>query len=312
MKTNMKLEGKEVVIGLDKLVIGIPYPKKPKVEEDNPSSTTKIIAQYQHQKNEFVSNMKYIESTVKEEIIPFHASYCKNKDLKRYKLYSGIDGNLLCVVSLGFSFGTGVINIQVNPSKLSSKHWVEFQGYLDVLFEDGYHEIYENGVMSHAEFYCDVKDVNLEDYVLIDFGQRGTKHYKGTTYQGGRTAPLVCTMYDKAKELKIEGNLVRIEARIKRRDIRTIDLIESDLYHPLQQFIVISKKNLQLIAQEKGCPKIADKIIEFGLFKAINSAARKSFATLIREHRAPWWDIDVIWQTHRELLQGLKPQNFLK
>ena len=70
---------------------------------------------------------------------------------------------------------------------------------------------------------------------------------------------------------------------------------------------------MQLIAQDKGYPEIADEIRKLGLFEAIkNPLARKSFATKIREHRAPWWDIDVFWQAHRELLQGLKPQNFLK
>lgn len=116
MKSEMMVEGNKVTVGLDRTVIGFDYPKKLKPNEHN-AITPELIAQHDADKKSFVSHMKHIEGIIKNG--SHHISHTKNKDLKRYKVLSEIDKGLLCIFSLGFSYGTGVINLEINPSRLT-------------------------------------------------------------------------------------------------------------------------------------------------------------------------------------------------
>ena len=303
------LNGTEVRLGIDKTVLGLKYPSA--TNEQLKEMTDDSKAKLKLTQKQFIAKKLYIQNVIKSACVFSKKSV--NHYLTRYFIKSESDNTDVCEIYLGQAGTTHIINIKFNPSKLSMDGKAEFDGLLAVTFNDHFEEVYSNSVVSHIEFFIDVLDIDQDDYVIVDLSRRTATNYKETRYQGKRTSPLSLAYYNKGKQLNVDDSITRIEARIERRDIKFQDLVESDLYNPFQQFIVISKKNLQLIALDKGCPKIADKIIEFGLFKAIkNPLARKSFATLIREHRAPWWDIHVFWQTHRELLQGLKPQNFLK
>ena len=305
MKIEMMIEGSMVIVGLDKTVIGIEYPKLPKPDEQNPI-TQKLIAQVNADKNEFVSNMKHIESMIK--IGPHYVSYTKNKDLKRYKVLSEIDGGLLCIFSLGFSFGTAVINFEINPSRLTPGKWDELLGLLSVMFNDHYDEIYTKGVLAHAEFCIDVSGEDLSDLVLIDKGRRAYTRFKGTTYLGRRKSHLSTVMYDKSKEQKQEGNLVRIEARLSDRTIRVPDLVETDLFNPFSNCLVVDINQLHSAAIALKNPALPNMIRELGLAGAVaNKYARQSILSHLEENAAPWWKPTLYWSAHRELLQQLKP-----
>jgi hypothetical protein len=292
-------------IGLDKIVIGIPYPKAPKADELNPPSQEQV-ALLQAKRKEFVASMKHIESMITAG--KFICGKNKSKDSKRYKVLSEFDGSLLCVFSLGFSYGSGVINFEVNPHRLDQDKMAELLGLLSVMFNGHYDELYEQGVVSHAEFYVDVFGVDLSGLALIDAGRRVTSMFKGTTYHGRRKSSLVGTMYDKAKECGEDGQRVRIEARIKRRDIPFQDLVEGALPNPLSSFLAVEKSKLQLIAQEQKHPQLADQIIELGMYGAVhNQHARKKILARLKEEAAPWWQPDIFWAAHREQLLKFKP-----
>lgn len=298
-----------VEVGLDRLVIGMPFPKIPK--GDAKEATQEKLAQLYAQQKDFVSNMKHIESMI--VLGPHYCSKTKNKDLKRHKVLSEIDGELLCIFSLGYSFGNGVINLELNPKRLNPDKIVELLGLLSVLFNDHYDELYERGVVSHAEFYVDVAGVELASLVLIDEGRRTTTMHKGTTYHGRRNSRLVATMYDKAKELGGDSKLVRIEARINRRDIRFKELVEDDLLNPLNKFLVVEKSEVQLVAQQWNSPQLATHIIELGLYGAIfNKQARIAILAQLKEKAVSWWQPDLFWAAHKELLLKFKPGNFGK
>jgi hypothetical protein len=301
-----KMNGIETThVGLDKIVIGIPYPKFPKADELNPPSQEEV-ALLQAKRKEFVASMKHIESMITAG--KFCCGKIKSKDSKRYKVLSEVDGALLCVFSLGFSYGSGVINFEVNPHRLNSDKIAELLGLLSVMFDGHYDELYEQGVVSHAEFYVDVFGVDLSDLALLDTGRRATTMFKGTTYHGRRTSSLVGTMYDKAKERGEDGKRVRIEARIKRRDIPFQDLVEGNLPNPLSSFLAVEKSKLQLIAQEWKHPQLADQIIELGMYGAVaNKPARDAILTRLKEEAAPWWQPDIFWAAHREKLLQFKP-----
>lgn len=150
MKLEIMIEGKKIQVGLDKTVIGLPYPSFPKADVA-PLPKDQIDLTQAKQK-EFKAKMKYIESTVTSG--PHH---CKgeNKDLKRYYVQSEFDGTHLCVFSLGFAYGTAVINIELNPSKLTPEQFGEIGALLMVMFDDHYQELYQQGVVAHAEFFVD-------------------------------------------------------------------------------------------------------------------------------------------------------------
>lgn len=176
------------------------------------------------------------------------------------------------------------------------------------MFDGHYYELYEQGVVSHAEFYVDVFGVNLADLALIDAGRRVTTMYKGTTYHGRRNSSLVGTMYDKAKERGEDGQRVRIEARIKRRDILFQCLVEGTLPNPLSSFLVVEKSKLQLIAQEWKHPQLADQIVELGMYGAVhNQHARKKILARLEAEAAPWWQPAKFWDAHKEQLRRFKP-----
>ncbi len=310
MKTELKLGDTEVQVGLDRFVIGIPYPKPPIADDANPVNADQINL-FQAQKKEFVANMKHIENMITNTTL-FHCSKTHNKDVKRFKVLSDVDSGLLCVFSLGFNYGTGLINFEVNPSRLTQDNWAEIHGLLPVLFNDHYDEVYGNGVIAHAEFYFDVPGVDLSSLVLIDSSRRTTTNYMGTKYYGRRCSRHVATMYDKAKEQKQDGQLVRVEARINRRDIRLQNLVEGDLVNPFGNLLVVDAKRLHSVAQEMKAPKLANQIKEFGLYGAVkNKPAREAILNRLNECPVSWWEPEIIWAEHRELLQQLKPCNGL-
>jgi len=298
MDTAMLVGNDIVELGLDRLVLSIPYPKKLVDSLLNPI-TAERVAQFESEKSEFVSAMHYIKNMVIDNF-KHHVTKTNNKDQKRYHIFFD-DGGLMCVFTLGFCFGTGVINLEVNPSRLTQKQWEEFVGYTDVFFNLGYHELYTKAVVSHAEFYVDVAGEDLSNLVLLDNSRRTTTHYEGTTYIGKRGAPNITTMYDKAREQKIEGKLVRVEARINRRDIRLQDLVESDLFNPLDNILVLNVNQVQLVAQEFGKPEYANLIKEFGLVgSGLDKTIRKKMLLQLQENTVPWWQPELFWGAHRD------------
>lgn len=305
MNTEMVVGGKKIQLGLDRTVIGLPYPKLPTVDKLNPVPDEQVVLAYAQQKD-FVAKLKHIESVITTG--PYKCSIAKNKDLKRYYVQSELGDAQLCIFTLGFSFGTAVINLELNPSKLTADDYAEILGLLEVMFSHDYHELYDRGVVSHAEFYVDVSEEDLSNLTLVDEGRRRATNYKGTSYHGVRTSRLVTTMYDKAKQSKEDGQRVRIEARLNRRDIRFKDLVEQDLFNPLSSLLPVEICQLQLVAQKWKLPHLANSIKELGLYGAIaNKQARKAILAYLREHTVPWWQPDVFWAAHRELLIKLKP-----
>lgn len=228
-KVEMVVGGSKVQAGLDRMVLGIPYPKLAKHNAQNPPSQDEL-ADIAAMQKEFVAQLHHIKNMI-VGTGKYHVSNTQNKDLKRYKALTD-DGSLICIFTLGFSFGTGVINLEINPSKMTTEKWGELHALLAVTFNNDYQEFYERCVVAHAEFYVDVPGADLPRLVLIDEGRRTTTKHKSTTYHGRRESQLVGTMYDKAKQLNQEGLLVRIEVRIKRRDIKLKDLVEHNLLNP--------------------------------------------------------------------------------
>ena len=303
MNTAMMLDGKKIQVGLDRTVIGLKYPSFPKTD-GTPLPKDQIELIHEMQK-EFKAKMYHIKSTVTSG--PHHCKG-KKKDLKRYYVQSETDGTHLCTFALGYSYGTTVINFEFNPSKLSPEQFGEIGALMMVLFNDHYQEVYGRGVVAHAEFFIDVPEAVLSDLVLVDLGRRTTTPFKGTTYSGKQSSRLVGTMYDKGKESKTAGKLVRIELRINRRDIPFKDLVEQDQFNPFSSFLVVEASQLQLVAQEWKSPHLANNIKEHGLYGGVaTSYARKKIGAYLKEHTVPWWQPDVLWAGHRELLLKLKP-----
>ena len=307
MKVEMVVGDVKVEVGLDKLVLAMPYPKKLKADISNPITAIQI-AQYESEKAEFVSAMHYIKNMVVDNF-KCHPKITKNKDLKRYSVFFD-EGGLMCTFLLGFCYGTCVINLEVNPSKMNPKQWKEFISTIDGFFNLGYKELYTKAVVSHAEFFIDVPDEDLSGLVLIDNSRRNTSTYKTTTYQGKRGSPLVATMYDKAEQQKIEGNLVRVEARINRNDIRFQDLVENDLFNPLSNSLVVNVTKLKSIAQEFNKSQFVNHIKEFGLSSSgINKYTRKKMLARLKENTTSWWQPELFWATHREMLMKFRPNH---
>jgi hypothetical protein len=305
MKVEMIVGSTKVEIGLDKLVLSMPYPKKLSADSQNPISAAHL-AQYESEKSEFIAMMHYIKNMVLDNF-KCHVKPPKNKDLKRYTAFFD-DGGLMCTFMLGFCFGTGVINLEINPSKLTQNQYVELFGWLDIFFNHGYQELYSKATVSHAEFYVDVIGEDLSNLVMIGNSRRTNTIYKGTTYHGKRTAPKVTALYDKAKQTEIEGKLVRAEARINRNDIRFQDLVEYDLFNPFDNVLVANVNQLQSVASQHGKAQFTNRIKQLGLNGCgINIHTRKKIFADLEQNTVDWWEPDLFWAKHRELLSTFKP-----
>ena len=307
MKVEMIVGGTNVEVGLDRLVLAMPYPKKLNGDLLNPV-TANQIAQFESEKAEFVSAMHYIKNMVVDNL-KNHVTKTQSKDIKRYHVFFD-DGGLMCTFLLGFCFGTGVINLEINPSKLTTKQFSELFSWLDSFFNLGYQELYTKAVVSHAEFYVDAVGEDLSSLVMLDDSRRTMTCHKGTTYIGKRGAPNVTTIYDKAQEQDIEGKLVRVEARINRNDIRFQDLVEHDLFNPFGNVLVVNVNQLQSAANELNKPQLSTLIKELGFGGCgMNKHARKKMFALLQENTVPWWQPELFWAAHRELLMMFKPIN---
>jgi hypothetical protein len=297
-------KGKKIGIGLDKMVIGLPYPKL--ITNAGGDPTAEELNLHDAQKKQFASQMKHIESVIQTG--KYHCNNVKGTNLNRYKVLSDTGGELLCIFTLGFSYGSGVINFEFNPSKLNPDNFAEIDGLLCVMFFDHYDELFARGVVSHAEFFIDIYGEDLSKLALIDSGRRSTKKYKGTTYHGKRASRLVATLYDKDKQAHWGEQVVRIEVRINRRDISFRDLVEQDIFNPLRSLLAVELAQMQSASQKWNMPDLGDSIIALGMYGAIaNTPARKAIWAHLKEHAAPWWQPEIFWSAHRKLLMKLKP-----
>lgn len=295
----------KVQVGLDKFVLGLPYPRLAKTDDNNPPSQDEV-GDVAAERNEFVAQMMHIKNMI-EVTGKYFVKKTKNKDLKRYYVLSDDDESLVCIFSLGFNFGTGVINLEFNPSKMTTDKWGDLLALLSVTFDGHYQEFYERCVVAHAEFYVDVPDEKLSNLVLIGERRGTTTKCEDSTYLCKRSSPKVVTMYDKAKEQKQDGELVRVEVRINRREIYFKDLVENCLFNPFCNLLVLNVNQLQSAAQSWD-HQLASKIKEWGLFEAVkNKHARKMILAELRKNVMPWWQPELIWAVHKDLLLKFKP-----
>lgn len=297
-----------VVERLDKLVVGLPYPKSPKgMELAMMSVMAKQLIQYQQK--EYVALMKHIESMIK--VGKHFVKKTKQKGLKRYCVLSEQNDTPLFYVQLGCINKTWVINFEWNPSKLSPEEQDEFLANLSIMLNHHYEELYEFGVVSHAEFAVDVYGVDISSLALISLKKSAYQRVGTTIYSGRRGSANVLTIYDKAKELGKSEKHVRIEARIKRRDLTLQQLVENSaaIHNPFNRQIVVDVNQLQLVAQELQIPPLAELLKELGLHEAVkNFAARCKIFGHLMKNTVDWWQPDKFWTQHQALLKALEPK----
>ena len=302
----IKINGVEFKIGIDKITIGLKYPNLPKKQLESPDEQAKkeiIEAQ-----KKFFGEEMYLQQMIVSDNHDKHLM--KNKTM-RY-IIKDEDGNYCFEFHLGQIAGTRIINLQINPSKMSQSAKAELDGLLSVTFYNGYQEFYNRAVISKLELYVDILDVDISEYVLIDLGRRQKTDYENTTYLGKRNSRLTMASYDKAKQLKMEATIHRYECRISNRNLYFKNYIEKEQKNPFMNFVLIAKQDLQLIALKKGGPKFAAKLEDLGLYRATaNKFARESIKQELLNCRVSWWDVDIFWNTIIEELYLLKPNNFL-
>ncbi len=308
MKIEGNVEGTNLIFGLDRTVVGIKYRRLSKKEQQQPQ-TPEFLANIAAIQGAFVKELHHIRFVI-EHGYPYLPSYTKNKDLQRRVVLSHIDKKRLCNHLSGFMHGNGVNNIEFNPAKLSQDQWLELQWMLGMSFDYGYDELYTRGVVRHAEFFVDVHGVETDQLVLIDKGRRSyhlDKH--GMTFCGAKTAPLLCVLYNKSRQLKELEPKSRIEVRINPKVLQLQRLVEGDLSNPFQHFVAVEYRKLQQIANERNDPKLSGLIKHLGLHEAVrNKTARDSILARIEQEAVPWWKPDLIWSTHNQLLNELRPE----
>lgn len=299
----------KVVVGLDKFTVGLKYPKMPKgaalaklsVEEKQ---------EIQQQQKHYIALGKHIESMVK--VGQYFVQKTKQKGLRRYCVLSEQTNNPLFYFYFGCINKTWVINFEWNPSKHTVEERDEFEAALSTMLYDHYEELYVCGVVSHAEFCVDVYGVDISKLVLIENRAKSYQKVGTTTYSGRRGSAHVLTIYDKAKQLGMSGKHVRIEARIKRRDITLQQFVENPdaIPNPFGKAIIVDADDLIWMSEDYNIPlSTIGAIKELGLYGAVkNKLARQKIFTLLSLSHVEWLDPAEFWTQHQALLKGLEPQ----
>lgn len=298
-------------LGIDRVVIGIPFKHITAslfYYKGQASAHDEEYAEWKAQ----VAAIKYIEYAL-TSFFKVKAEKIQGTYLRRIRVFSDESNRLLMVVILGKTpTGIPVLNFEFNPSKLSQYDWDEVEGGLTVLLDHHYAELYQKGVVSHFEFFIDMDQHAIGDLVLLDLGRRTRSNSSTTTYSGKRAGRMVGTMYDKAAELGRVGNLVRIEARINRRDLAFHTLVEGGLSNPFTSFIVVPAEALATIAAEWKQPYLEHHLCELGLYEVVkNPHARKKIASRLGELAMPWWKPEAYWHTFSQMLLHFRPPNLM-
>lgn len=304
----------EVIVGLDKFVVGLPYPKMPEGAELAKLSVDER-QEIQQQQKQYIALGKHIESMAKIDD-NFFVEKTKQKGLKRFGVKSGLTGTPLFFLQLGCINKTWVINFEWNPSKHSHADRDEFLATLSTMLYDHYEELYVCGVISRAEFCVDVCGEDISNLVLVEKGRKAYEKFAATTtYSGRRGGAHVLTIYDKGKQLGESDQRIRIEVRIKRRDITLQQLVEESyaIQNPFSNAIIVDVNRLQLVAQELNMPSLVGRIKELGLYGAVKSkVARQKLFSRLQQEAVDWWQPEQFWMQHLALLKGLKPTEYQK
>jgi hypothetical protein len=292
--------------GIDKVVIGIPF--KPIISDDM-SDSEKVIVMIEAMKYG-CATVKYIENSLEGVFGIFGKPLKKIPMLKRYHLRSDAGGKKLIAVILAGKNPNGVpvLNFEFNPSKMDEGDWGEFEVALSLLLFNHYEELYAQGVVSHVEFFIDLDQYSPNDLVLLSLARRSHTEFKTTAYCGKRASRLVGTIYNKADQMKISGNLIRVEIRLNGRDMQFQTLVEKNVRNPLKEFVVVPSDALDKISNEWNLPCLGDKIKNFGVHESIkNKHARKAILERLNELAAPWWNPEKLWGNYRTMLAEFRP-----
>lgn len=72
--------------------------------------------------------------------------------------------------------------------------------------------------------------------------------------------------------------------------------------------MVVDVIQMQLLADKLGDAYLANQIKEWGLYESVkNKHARKAILACLKEVAVTWWQPELFWATHRELLLQFKP-----
>lgn len=305
---NYQLDGISYM-GIDRVVIGIPL--NPTIP-DNLSDKDKLIMQAEKMKDA-IATICHIESMFKEVFGIVGKPLKKIPMLKRFHIISESESkNLIATVLVGRNpNGIPVLNFEFNPSKLSHEDWQELEVALQVLLFNHYEELYDYGVVSHFEFFLDLEQYSLGDLILLSLQRRSHSEFKSTQYRGKRASNVVGTIYDKAAESKLIGNLTRIEVRLNRRDMPFKNLAEGNVANPLEGFIVVPSEALQTISAEWKNPHLGTHIKNLGLHDGIsNKHARAAIIKRLKELTVPCWKPEKLWANYKAMLSEFRPSFF--
>lgn len=293
-------------IGIDKITLGLKYPNLPKKQLELLDKQARN--ELDKAQKQFLAEQMHLRNMIMDDSCEKHLM--KNKTT-RY-IVKDADGNYCFEVHLGQIAQTKILNLQFNPSKMTQSAKAQLDGLLSVSFNHGYHEFYSRAVISKLELVVDVLDVDVSEYVLVDLGRRQKTIYENTTYFGKRNSRLTMANYDKAKQLKTDDVIERFECRIHNREIHIKDYVEQEQKNPFENFALIARQDLQLIAHNKSDPDFASKLEKLGLYHATaNKIARESIKQELLKKRVDWWDVDAFCATIKSELQLLKPNVFL-
>lgn len=300
----------KVVVGLDKLVVGLTYTKMPKGEE---SAKLSVVEKQniQEQLKEFKARMMHIKNMIKHG--KHFAKHTGQEGVRRYCVQSEEAGTPLFYVHLGCAYGTWVIKFEFNSAKLSLAERDEFLANLEGMLDGHYAELYTQGVISHAEFCVDVYGADISSLMLVSSRNKSYRRFETTTYIGPRGSSDVLTMYDKAKQLGASDKRVRFEARLKERYITLQQLVEYShlLPNPFGNAIVVDVSRVQAVADELGNPSLANHLNELGLSGGVkNKYAKAQIFSRLQQEAVDWWKPEQFWSEHQALLKGLHPKVF--
>lgn len=265
----------------------------------------KTIITYMHVfKSEYTGKGKYYWKT----------EYCTKVNVK-------LDEQCYLHIVAGITHGQLYARFEFNVAKLSKDGWEELYLIFVHLFEDGYKTAYENLRVDYMEIAVDFKGIEFSQINVIDNRVKEFNEDKksdGSIYYGAKKSKRGFIIYDKAKQLMDDQNLIlgypllRVESRLRLPKIKVKDMAGiKNPFLPLRIFDVSKNptnasgplwKKYRNLVETEGLDAQAAYLL-------FNPIERQALDLRIALRRHEWWEPKKAWELAIKEFATLTPQN---
>ena len=208
------------------------------------------------------------------------------------------------------------------PDALNDEAWLELYALCATLFDFGYLTLFNDAKVTYIEIAADYRYINITNLLVFDARVKNSTILPSfpepvqTIYIGHRKhSPRRFCIYNKARQLRkvkdteVDGELTRIETRLRRTGLSPRNL--NELTNPFTTLSVCTKLESRALLPSQRFAAFMDQCDERGANAALHKcslARRKQFSGILRRASCDWWQPETLWERWPQALQVLAPR----